>query len=108
MAASQRDLFLTIKTEGAILPTDLLQRIVEGDSELGGLTSDAYHLGGGEKLTEATSRSWNRLLGAWSVFQSAREKLSDGDSRNQSRARALGVTALPGARLRQAVIDQSD
>ncbi len=79
MAVKQRDLFLTVKTEGAILPTDLLQRIVEGDAELGGLTPDAYHLGGGEKLTEATSRSWNRLLGSWSTFQGVREKLSTND-----------------------------
>ncbi len=77
MPARQRDLFLTIKTEGAILPTDLLQRIVEGDAELGGLTPDSYHLAGGEKLTEATSRSWNRLLGAWSTFRAARGKLPE-------------------------------
>lgn len=57
MAVRERDLFLTVKTEGAILPTDLLQRIVEGDVELGGLTPDAYHLRSGEKVTEASSRS---------------------------------------------------
>jgi hypothetical protein len=41
-------LFLTVKTEGAILPKDLLQRIVEGDPELGGLAPDSYHLARGE------------------------------------------------------------
>ena len=80
MATRSRDLFLTVKTEGAILPTDLLQRIVEGDPELGGLTPDSYHLARGEKLTEATSRSWNRLLGFWSAFQPVKEKLPASDA----------------------------
>ena len=44
MATRTRDLFLTVRTEGAILPADLLKRIVGGDSDLGGLTPDAYHL----------------------------------------------------------------
>jgi len=65
MAAKSRDLFLTIRSEGAILPPDLLQRIVSGDRELEGLKPDDYHLTKSEKLNEATSRSWNRLLGAW-------------------------------------------
>jgi Eco57I restriction-modification methylase len=80
MATRSRDLFLTIKTEGAILPTDLLQRIVEADPELGGLGPDAYHLAKGEKLTEATSRSWNRLLGIWSIFQKTKETLPAGEA----------------------------
>ena len=79
MASRSRDLFLTVRTEGAILPADLLQRIVEGDAELGGLTPDAYHLPKGEKLTEATSRTWNRLLGLWATFRAAAEKLPTGD-----------------------------
>ena len=59
MASKSRDLFLTIRAEGAILPPDLLQRIVSGDRELAGLKPDDYHLSKGEKLNEATSRSWN-------------------------------------------------
>src|SRR5262249_24975921 len=35
-----------------------------------GLTPDAYHLAGHEKLNEAASRAWNRLLGIWTVFYS--------------------------------------
>ena len=44
MASRNRDLFLTVRAEGAILPPDLLQRIVAGDRELDGLKPDDYHL----------------------------------------------------------------
>ncbi len=75
---SNRTPFLTIRAEGALLPVDLLQRIVENDRDLGGLTPESYHLSG-EKLNEAINRSWNRLLGAWTAFRVAKEKLPEGD-----------------------------
>lgn len=70
---TNRTPFLTIRAEGALLPVDLLQRIVENDKELGGLTPESYHLSG-EKLNEAINRSWNRLVGAWAAFNVAKEK----------------------------------
>jgi len=77
--ASSRTPFLTIRAEGALLPVDLLQRVVENDRDLGGLTPESYHLSG-EKLNEAINRSWNRLLGAWAAFSAGREKLPEGDA----------------------------
>lgn len=77
MATRARDLFLTVRSEGVILPPDLLQRVVGADAELGGLSPDEYHLPKGEKLNEAISRSWNRLLGVWASFRPAMEKLPD-------------------------------
>lgn len=68
MRARRRDGFTTIRTEGAILPRDLLARVAAGDKDLGGLTPDDYHLSG-EKLNEATNRAWNRLQGAWAAFR---------------------------------------
>jgi type I restriction-modification system DNA methylase subunit len=79
MSNNHRTPFLTIRAEGALLPTDLLQRVVENDRDLGGLTPESYHLSG-EKLNEAINRSWNRLLGAWAAFSVAREKLPEGDA----------------------------
>jgi hypothetical protein len=79
MASKSHDLFLTIRSEGAILPPDLLQRIVAGDPEIDGLKADDYHLPKGEKINEATSRSWNRLLGVWASFRAAAEKLPETD-----------------------------
>ena len=75
-----RNPFTTIRTEGALLPVDLLQRIVAGDASLGGLDTESYHLPAGEKLNEAINRAWNRLLGAWAAFQTARGRLGDGEA----------------------------
>lgn len=80
MQTRTRDLFLTVRTEGAILPSDLLERIAAGDRDLGGLTPEAYHLPEGEKITETTNRAWNRLLAAWSAFRNASERLPDTDA----------------------------
>ncbi|MDI6817043.1 MAG: S24 family peptidase [Actinomycetota bacterium] len=74
-----RDIFTSIKTEGAILPTDLLQRIAQGDRTLDGLTPGDYHLAPGEKLNEAINRSWNRCLGAWANFRGAVAKLKENE-----------------------------
>ncbi len=37
---SSRPPFLTIRAEGALLPVDLLQRVVENDHDLGGFPPD--------------------------------------------------------------------
>ncbi len=75
----QQAIFTTVRSEGAILPTDLLQRVAQGDTTLGGLTPDAYHLSG-EKLNEAINRAWNHMLAAWTVFKAGREKLPANDA----------------------------
>ncbi len=78
MEIRRRELFTSVTTEGAILPADLLQRVAEGDRELPGLSPDAYHLSG-EKLGEAISRAWNRMLAAWATFETARETMPETD-----------------------------
>jgi N-6 DNA Methylase/Eco57I restriction-modification methylase len=69
----------TVRTEGAILPADILARVGTGDQSLGGLDPASYHLAPPEKIGEATNRAWNRLKAAWANFQAAREKLPTGD-----------------------------
>ena len=64
----RRQPFTTIRTEGGLFPPDFLQRLTEASSTIPGLTPAAYHLAGKEKLHEAASRAWNRLLGIWTVF----------------------------------------
>ncbi len=70
--------FTTIRTEGGLLPADLLQRIVSG-KDLPGLRPEDYHLAANERLNEAISRSWNRLLGVWQSFDDRRRQLPESD-----------------------------
>jgi Eco57I restriction-modification methylase len=64
--------FLAVRSEGGLLPPDLLQRIVRADKGVEGLEPERdYHLGSGERINEAVSRSWQRLLGVWHNFRAA-------------------------------------
>jgi hypothetical protein len=78
MQTKRRELFTTVRTEGAILPADLLQRIVDGDSNLEGLKPEDFHRAG-ERLNEVINGAWNRLLGQWQTFQAALNKLPESD-----------------------------
>lgn len=73
------DFITTVRTEGALLPADLLRRVQAGDRTLPALTPEAYHLPGGMRLNEAASRAWNALLGAWATFKDARANLPEGE-----------------------------
>jgi hypothetical protein len=64
----KRQSFTTIRTEGGLFPPDFLRRVTESSSTIPGLTPEAYHLAGKEKLNEVASRAWTRLLGIWTVF----------------------------------------
>jgi hypothetical protein len=74
------DIFTTIRTEGALLPAEILRRIVEGDRKLEGLDPESYHLEKSEKINEAVNRAWFRCLSAWRTFRAAAEKLTDSDT----------------------------
>ncbi len=75
-------LFPTVRSEGGILPPDLLVRVVERKG-LDGTTAESYGLDEGLQVNEAVARSWNRLLGVWAAFRNARARLPEHD---------LGVT----------------
>ncbi len=77
MQTLSRTPFTTVKTEGGILPADLLSRVAAGAVE--GLRPEDYHLAPSERLNEAISRSWNRLLGVWRSFDDQRRELPDFD-----------------------------
>jgi len=72
-----RDLFTTIRTEGSLLPADLLQRLVNRDKDLSGLDDASYHLVARERLNERISQSWQRLLGAWIAFRATADALPE-------------------------------
>lgn len=77
--------FPSVRTEGGLLPAETLQRIAAGEAggerrPLDGLDAASYHLAPGERLNEAISRSWSRLVGTWASFSAAREKLPESDA----------------------------
>ena len=80
MQLRRRNLFTTIRTEGAILPADLLQRINDRDAQIKGLSPDDYHLAGSLKINEAINQSYNRMLSAWAAFQTALQNLPPSDA----------------------------
>jgi hypothetical protein len=79
MNVNGRGMGPSIRTEGGLLPTDLLVRVASNDPEVPGVTLAAYHLDAGLRFGEAITRSWNRLIGAWAAFQAERAALPAGD-----------------------------
>jgi hypothetical protein len=72
--------FTTIRTEGALLPSDLLSRIAAGDPRLDETNDESYGLARREKIGETISRSWSRLCSAWERFRDAIRSLPEEDS----------------------------
>ena len=69
--------FSSVRTEGGLLPQDLLSRIQSGDKSLTGLTPESYHLGPHERVGEAVNRAWSRLTAAWHAFEETLAKEAD-------------------------------
>ena len=69
------DQFQTIRTEGALLPPDILQSIASLKAD--GVSPQSYHLAPGTKLSEAIAHSWSVLQKYWKGFQEARQNLDD-------------------------------
>ena len=57
-----------IRSEGNLLPADMLMHILHRDRGIPGLTEDDYHLIGGVRLTEAINQSWQKMQTVWTNF----------------------------------------
>jgi len=79
MRTRTRNPFLTVRTEGSILPADVLSRVIDRDKDLDGLTAESYHLAKNERINEVATRAWNRLQGAWEAFRDASLRLPEND-----------------------------
>ena len=62
--------FQTIRSEGGLLPADLLRRVLDRSSNLAGTQPEDYGLPAGERLNEVITQSWNRLRKHWAEFSS--------------------------------------
>lgn len=76
--ARNKDQFQTIRSQGVMLPPDVLQRVAL--LELDGLKPDDFHLPPSIRLNEAISQSWSRVLAFWKSFSEAKERISEADN----------------------------
>ena len=63
--------FQTIRSEGGLLPSDLLRRVLDPKEKLPGMQPEDYGLPKGERLNEVITPSWNRLRKHWTEFRAA-------------------------------------
>ena len=70
--------FQTIRSEGGLLPPDLLRRVLGRKEELDGTRPEDYRLPEGERLNDAITQSWNRLRKHWAEFRVAAASLPEG------------------------------
>lgn len=79
MARIRSRTFTTIRTEGGLLPADLLVRVASLDKGIPGLSNSDYHLMNGESFGNKIAESWSRLSTAWRHFATLRAALPEGD-----------------------------
>lgn len=72
--------FLAIRSEGGLLPPDLLRRILDPAGKLDGTLPRDYGLPEGERLSEVITQSWNRLRKHWVEFRAALAGLAEGEA----------------------------
>jgi hypothetical protein len=97
----------TVTTVGGLLPRDLIDRVTSADATLPGIDPTDYGLVPGERLSDAITRSWNRLQGLWASFRRAEAQLPASDQTATALTRErwlrplfdeLGFAGLPLAR----------
>lgn len=72
--------FQTIRSEGGLLPSDLLRRVIDPKAKLEGTRPEDYGLPQGERLNEVITQSWNRLRKHWGEFRVAAVSLPEGEA----------------------------
>jgi hypothetical protein len=72
--------FQSIRSEGGLLPPDLLRRILDPREKLAGTRPEDYGLPQGERLNEIITQCWNRLRRHWSEFRTAASALPESEA----------------------------
>ena len=75
-----RQEFHTVRSEGGLLPPDLLRRLLDRHSSLAGTRPEDYGLSPGERLNEVITHSWNRLRRHYGEFRAAAAHLPEGEA----------------------------
>lgn len=77
MTATLLSAFRSVRTIGAVLPSDALARAV--DLRMPGQSAEDYQLTPGMAVSAAVARAWEACLGAHRAWQAALQRLPDGD-----------------------------
>jgi hypothetical protein len=72
--------FASIRSEGGLLPPDLLRRVMDPRAALEGLAPADYGLVPGERPNEAVTQAWTRLRKSWAEFRSMAARVAAGES----------------------------
>ena len=91
--------FQTIRSEGGLLPPDLLRRVLDPKEQLDGTRPEDYGLPQGERLNEVITQSWNRLRKHWAEFRAAAEHLPADGAGHRPHQRQVEPAALARAGL---------
>ena len=75
-----RQEFQTVRSEGGLLPPDLLRRLLDRHSSLSGTRPEDYGLSPGDRLNEVITHSWNRLRRHYGEFRAAAANLPEGEA----------------------------
>lgn len=71
--------FQAIRSEGGLLPPDLLRRVLDPKAKLSGTRPEDYGLPQGERLNEVITQSWNRLRRHWGEFRAGAASLPESE-----------------------------
>jgi hypothetical protein len=69
--------FQSIRSEGGLLPPDLLRRVLDPREKLPGTLPEDYGLPKGERLNEVITQSWNRTRKHWAEFRLVADALPE-------------------------------
>jgi hypothetical protein len=81
--------FQTIRSEGGLLPPDLLRRVLDPKGKLDGTRPEDYGLPPGDRLNEIITQSWNRLRKYWADFRAAAANLSVANCQFEAQPQAI-------------------
>lgn len=72
--------FQTIRSEGGLLPRDLLRRVLDPKEDVPGTRPEEYGLPENERINETITQSWNRLQRHWKEFRAGAQRLPEEDA----------------------------
>jgi hypothetical protein len=71
--------YIGIRSEGGLVPYDILDQIAREESGLGQQAKD-FGLAAGRRLTDEITRSWSDAQDYWHIFQRRSESLPESET----------------------------